>query len=90
MRRIIKGYIDRYFNLEGWNKAIRTNKAIRKKVKDFLQGKIGNVLGDLSLEEFEDVELSLTGEINDDDEPWLYDSNLNYEDQLQKYKEHKS
>ncbi len=90
LRKIIEGYIDQYFNRAGWETAILTNRVIRKKIREFLQGKIGNFLGDLSLKEFEDIELNMTKEVYDEDEPWLYDSNLGYTDQLRKYKEHKS
>jgi hypothetical protein len=90
MKKIIEQEISPYFNVDGWNKAIQLNKKIQTKVNTFLSGKVGNVLERLELKEFDDVEIEKDELVEDSDNAWLYDSQLDYRDQLDKYKEHQN
>ncbi len=90
MKKVIETATAPYFDTEAWNKAIGLNSEIQRKVKEHLVGKIDNVLEDLNLEEFDDQEIEKEELYDDNDEEWLFDSDLDYFDQIEQYKAHKS
>jgi len=90
LKEIIETRVLEYFDQEAWDEANNKNWDIRTKVREFLEDKISNVLETLDLSEFQDEEFTKSDLIDDDHMKWLYDSNLDYMDQLSKYKEHKS
>ena len=69
------------------NEVMEKNQELSQKVRKFLKGKITNVLEKLDVSEFDDFEPEKAEEIDDSDEDWLYDSGLDYEEQIGKYKE---
>lgn len=87
MAQIIKEAILPYIDLDAWNEVIVKNAEIQSKVSKFLKDKVTNVLEELDVSEYDDYEAPKgEEEIDDEDEYWLYDSNLDYEDQMEKYK----
>lgn len=90
MRSIIVKAVSRYLDEDSWNKAIQINDEVRAKVREHIQGKIQDVLADLDLSEYDDMEIENDSDIDDSDEHWLYDSDLDYYEQLDLYKDHKS
>lgn len=87
MKKIIEQAVLSYIDLDAWNEAIQKNNEVQSKVRNFLQDKIGNVLEELDVSEYDDYEPSKGELIDDEDEDWLYDSNLDYMDQMKKYKD---
>lgn len=90
MRKILERSVLPYFNVDGWNEAINLNSKIQRKVKEFLQGKITNVLEELDVSEFDDADLPEGEEIDDIEVDWLLDNELDYMEQIEKYKDFKS
>jgi len=90
MKRVIESKVLEYFDIDKWNEASNLNREIRSKVRDFLQDKIGNALEELDLTDFDDVELEVAEVVDDSSENWLFDNELDYFEQLNKYKEHQS
>lgn len=90
MKKVIEKATALYFDTEAWNKAISLNMKIQRKVREHLVGKIDNVLEDLDLEEFDDQEIEKEELYYDNDEEWLFDSDLDYFDQIENYKAHKN
>lgn len=89
MKKIITSEIIKYFDSEAWNEAINLNSEIQSKVRDYLQDKITDVLEELDLTEYDDQEIETGSTIDDDDEQWIYNSELDYQEQLEQYKEYK-
>jgi len=89
MKKIITNKILKYIDVGAWNEVVNKNDEVKKKVRDFLQDKIGNILEKLDLSEYDDYKPPRGSEINDDDD-WIYDSLLDYLEQLKKYDEFKS
>lgn len=87
MKKIIENVVLSYVDIDAWNEVIHKNEVLQKKVRLFLQDKITNVLEELDVSEYDDYEPDTGEEIDDDDNSWLYDSNLDYQDQMKKYKE---
>lgn len=86
MARIIKEVILPYIDVDAWNEVFEKNQKIQRKVREFLKDKVTNVLEGIDVSEYDDYEPPRGEEIDDEDEDWLYDSNLDYEDQMEKYK----
>lgn len=86
MARIIKEAVLPYINIEAWNEVIRKNEEIQAEVRAFLQDKVTNFLEELDVSEYDDYEPDTGEEIDDEENNWLYDSNLDYTDQMEKYK----
>jgi len=86
MARIIKEIILPYIDIDAWNEVNRKNDEIQAKVRDFLQDKVTNVLEELDVSEYDDYEPDTGEEIDDKRDNWLYDSNRDYEDQMENYK----
>lgn len=90
MKKLIMVVINEYFDYDKWNRVIRQNNNLQDKVREHLTPMITNLLEDIDLEEFDGFDPE-KGDLKDDsDKQWLYDSGLNYLDQLMKYKNHKS
>jgi len=86
MKKTILKEIDRYFDVKSWNESIRKNNELQEIVREFLEDKIEDVLENLDISEYDDYEPPRGEEINDDKEEWLYDSGLDYMDQMARYK----
>lgn len=89
LKKIIETAVFPYFNFEGWRKSTKLNMKVRNKVNEFLKGKIGDVLEELDLSEYEEPEFEEGEEIEDYEEDWIFDSELDYFDQLINYKRFK-
>lgn len=90
MRKLIMEIVNEYFDHDKWNGAIRKNISLKKKVREHLEPMVTNLLEDIDLDEFDEFDPG-EGDLKDDSgKSWLYDSGLEYIDQLTKYKEHKS
>lgn len=87
MTKIIANEISKYVDRDAWREVRQKNMELRQKVRDFLEDKIENVLEELDLSEFDDYEPPKADEIDDDSEDWLFDSELDYMEQIEKYKE---
>lgn len=87
MERIIVNEILDHFGVEAWNEVSKKNREIRKAVEEYLEGRVPDLMEEIDLSEFDEFEPPRSEEIDDDDESWLYDSSLDYEDQIEKYKE---
>lgn len=86
MARIIKEVVLPYIDIDAWNEVIQKNDEIESKVREYLQDKITDVLDELDVSEYDDYEPRNGEEIDDDDNSWLLDSELDYQDQMEKYK----
>ncbi|GAF89035.1 unnamed protein product, partial [marine sediment metagenome] len=53
---------------------------------EFLQDKITDLLEELDVSEYDEYIPPRGEEIDDEDEEWLYDSKLDYRDQMEIYK----
>lgn len=85
MARIIKQIILPYIDIDAWNEVNEKNDEIQEKVRVFLQDKVTNVLEELDVSEYDDYEPD-TGEEIDEENNWLYDSDRDYTDQMENYK----
>jgi len=85
MKKIILGEIAKYFDVKSWNEVIQKNKEVQSKISEFLEDKIEDVLADLDISEYDDYEPP-TGEKTNDFGEWLYDTDLDYMDQMARYK----
>lgn len=81
---IVKGHILQYFDIDAHNAIVKENR----RITDFIKPIVAEHLKTLVLPpyestfEFPESEL----EVDEDDESWLYDSTLDYSDQLARYK----
>lgn len=89
LKKLISRELEPYFDEDAWQEARRLNADVRAKVNAFLQGKIGDVLEDLDLTEFDSPNLSKGEETDDSGLDWIYDSDDDYDDQLARYKKFK-
>lgn len=91
MGRILKEHIKRYIDIEKMREIRSKNQEVMDKVQEFLKDKITDVLSDLDLTEYDDYEPPKQDpdDVIEDDSPdnWLYDSDLDYPDQMNRYKE---
>ena len=87
LRKIISSEIAKFLDIDLMNKVIEKNNDLREEVKTFLKGKVTNILEKLDVSEFDEFEPEKAEEIDDSDEDWIYDSGLDYEEQIDKYKE---
>ena len=90
MERIITKEINKYFDKEKWNEAIRQNRSLQNEVREHLEPLVTNLLEDIDLKKFDDFKPEVATPKDDSHRPWLYDSELDYFDQLENYKEHKT
>ena len=90
MESIITSEIENYFDREKWNKAVQTNWDLRDKVREHLKPLMTNMLDEMDLTEFDEIEIGVGDLIDDSNKDWLFDSGLKYSDQLSKYKNYKS
>lgn len=90
-KKIIEQEVLNYIDIDAWNKAVELNQQVKAKVRGFLQSKVGNVLAELDVSEFDDPKIE-EGDVQGDreDDNWLFENQLEYLDQLEKYKEFKS
>ena len=86
LKIIVSGEVIPYLDIDLMNEAIEKNIELRDKVKKFLKDKITNVLEKLDVSEFDEFKPSKAEPIDDSDEEWIYNSNLDYEEQIDKYK----
>lgn len=89
MKKIIETEVMKYFDPEPWNVVTLKNREVKKKVKEFLEDKITNVLEDIDLSEFDKYEPPKAEQVDDQAEDWIYESDLDYFDQLESYKRFK-
>lgn len=85
LKKIIMKKIYEYFDKDLWDETLEKNKELKWKVRNYLKGKIGNVLEQLDISEFDKFELEVGEQWDDSNEGWIYDSNLNYLDQIESY-----
>jgi len=90
LRRIISSEVTKFLDIDLINEVIEKNNELSEKVKTFLKGKITNVLEKLDVSEFDEFEPEKADTIDDSDEDWIYDSSLDYEEQIGKYKKFQS
>lgn len=92
MAKIIRGYLLDYFDVDAWNDAIRKNREVKAAVDEFLAGKIDDALmADFDTAEFDEYEPPVAeAGANEDGEDWLYDSERDYVQQLDRYKDHQN
>jgi len=87
MARIIKEVVLPYIDIDAWNGVRQKNEEIQAKVRAFLQDKVTNVLEELDVSEYDEYEPEKGEEIDDNDKSWLLDSELDYQDQMDVYKD---
>lgn len=85
MAKIVEAEIMKYFDIDAWNDVVHKNSEVRDKIKSYLEDKVTNVLEDIDLTEFDDYLPPESELVSDDDLNWIYDSSLNYLDQLDSY-----
>jgi len=89
MKKIILGKVNPYFNQDAWDEVNDKNDELRATVQGYLKGKIGNVLENLDVSEFDDFEPSTGEEVDDEDDRWIYNSDLDYVEQIESYNKFK-
>lgn len=89
MKRIITKEILKYFDEDAWDEVIETNRELRNEVSEFLKDKIGNVLEKLDVSKYDKFEPDKGEEIDDSSDNWIYDSELDYFEQIDSYKDFK-
>jgi len=90
MKDLIMVVVNEYFDRDKWNECHTKNNELKQMVREHLEPLVTNLLEEIDLEEFDEFEPGKGELIDDSEKDWLYDSELEYVDQLMKYKEHKS
>lgn len=89
MRKIIETELDKFFDRAAWNRVNEMNRDLRQHVRDFLEDKIGNVLEDMDLSEYDAMEAPEAKEKGPHADKWLFDTARDYFEQLEVFKRFK-
>ncbi len=90
LTNVVTAAVEEYFDIDVWNLVIQYNNEIKDQVRKHLAGKMGEFLDDLDLSAYASESFSSEVKVDESGQVWLYDSALNYANQLRRYKEHKT
>jgi len=88
MDNIIRDALRPYLDVRAYNTVIEENQRIREQVKMALQERLNTALSDLTVDVNTDFDVPV-GNLVDEDNDWLFNTDLDYVDQLNRYDAHK-